>query len=106
MSSYLHIKSSLCQERTIALLGGWISLSFRDKVKKIKNWFKNQSLLSIDQRKEVELTPALEKEEQVGRTSSRKVQRQAQRTSEETERSQGQRQSQLAQNVPTRVHDS
>ncbi|MBW0559502.1 hypothetical protein O181_099217, partial [Austropuccinia psidii MF-1] len=60
MNSYLHIKSFLGQEKTIELLGGWSPLSCKDKVEKIKNWLENQSLLSIDQKKELEMTPALE----------------------------------------------
>ncbi|MBW0589286.1 hypothetical protein O181_129001 [Austropuccinia psidii MF-1] len=108
MNSYLHIKSFLGQEKTIELLGGWSPLSFRDKVKKIKNWLKNQNLLSIDQKKELEMTPDLETEGPVASTSSRCVQGKAQRTSEEAEMSQepsrqGQSQSQLAQTLPTRV---
>ncbi|MBW0575715.1 hypothetical protein O181_115430 [Austropuccinia psidii MF-1] len=79
-------------------------------VKKINNWLKNQSLLSIDQKKELEMTPALETEAPVASTSSRSVQGQDQRTSEEAERSQepskqGKRQSQSAQTLPTRVQD-
>ncbi|MBW0570495.1 hypothetical protein O181_110210 [Austropuccinia psidii MF-1] len=71
---------------------------------------KSQSILSIDQKKELEMTPALETEAPVASTSSRSVQGKAQRTSEEAERSQepskqGQRQSQLAQTLPTRVQD-
>ncbi|MBW0502041.1 hypothetical protein O181_041756 [Austropuccinia psidii MF-1] len=60
MNSNLHIKSFLGQEKTIELLGGWSPLSCKDKVKKTKNWLKNQGLLSIDQKKELEMTPALE----------------------------------------------
>ncbi|MBW0486524.1 hypothetical protein O181_026239 [Austropuccinia psidii MF-1] len=110
MNSYLHIKSFLGQEKTIELLGGWSPLSCKGKVKKINNGLRNQSLLSIDQKKELEMTPALEKEGPVASTSSRSVQGQAQRTSEETERSQepsGQRkrQSKLEQTLPTRVQD-
>ncbi|MBW0562591.1 hypothetical protein O181_102306 [Austropuccinia psidii MF-1] len=71
MSSYLHIKSFLGQEKTIELLGGWSPLSCKEKVKKMKNWLKNQSLLSIDQKKELEMTPALEKEGPVASTSSK-----------------------------------
>ncbi|MBW0502090.1 hypothetical protein O181_041805 [Austropuccinia psidii MF-1] len=71
MNYYLHIKSFLVQEKTIELSGGWSPLSFKDKVKKIKNWLKNQSLLSIDQKKELEMTPDLEKEGPVVPTSSR-----------------------------------
>ncbi|MBW0499609.1 hypothetical protein O181_039324 [Austropuccinia psidii MF-1] len=71
MNSYLHIKSSLGQEKTIELLGGWIPLAFKDKVKNIKNWLKNQSLLYIDQKKELEMTAALEKEGPVASTSSK-----------------------------------
>ncbi|MBW0512890.1 hypothetical protein O181_052605 [Austropuccinia psidii MF-1] len=60
---YLHIKSFLGQEKTIELLGGWILFSCKDKVTKIENWLKNQSLfLSIDQKKDLEMTPDLEKE--------------------------------------------
>ncbi|MBW0568315.1 hypothetical protein O181_108030 [Austropuccinia psidii MF-1] len=59
MNSYLHIKSFLGQENTIELLGGLSPFSCKDQVKKIKNWLKNQSLLSVDQ-KELEMTPALE----------------------------------------------
>ncbi|MBW0484992.1 hypothetical protein O181_024707, partial [Austropuccinia psidii MF-1] len=70
MNSYLHIKSFLGEEKTIELLGGWIPLSCKDKVKKIKNWLKNQSILSVDQKKELEMTPALE-EGQVASTSSK-----------------------------------
>ncbi|MBW0558320.1 hypothetical protein O181_098035 [Austropuccinia psidii MF-1] len=111
MNSYLQIKSFLCQEKTIELLGGCSPLSFKDKVKKINNWLKNQSLLSIDQKKELEMTQALGTEGLVASTSSRSVQRQVQRTSEEAERSQepsrqGQRQSRLAQTLPKRVQDS
>ncbi|MBW0585436.1 hypothetical protein O181_125151 [Austropuccinia psidii MF-1] len=85
-------------------------LSYKDKVKKIKNLLKKQSLLSIDQKKELEMTPALETDAPVASTSSRSVQGQAQRTSEEEERSQepsrqGKRQSQLEQTLPTRVQD-
>ncbi|MBW0545299.1 hypothetical protein O181_085014 [Austropuccinia psidii MF-1] len=71
MNSCLPIKSFLGQEKTIELLGGWIPLSCKDKVKKIKNWLKNQSLLSIDQKKELEMNPALETEAPVVSTSSK-----------------------------------
>ncbi|MBW0508844.1 hypothetical protein O181_048559 [Austropuccinia psidii MF-1] len=71
MNSYLHIKSFLGQEKTIELLGGWSPLSCKEKAKKIKNWFKNQGLLSIDQKKELEMTTALEKEGPVESTSSK-----------------------------------
>ncbi|MBW0497326.1 hypothetical protein O181_037041 [Austropuccinia psidii MF-1] len=71
MNSYLHIKSFLGQEKTIELLGGWSPFSCKDKVKKIKNWLKNQSLLSIDQWKELEMTPVFEKEGPVVSTSSK-----------------------------------
>ncbi|MBW0582354.1 hypothetical protein O181_122069, partial [Austropuccinia psidii MF-1] len=67
--SYLHIKSFLGQEKTIELLGGWSPLSFKDKVKKIRNWLKNHSLLPIDQKKELEMTPAVETEGPVVSTS-------------------------------------
>ncbi|MBW0582216.1 hypothetical protein O181_121931 [Austropuccinia psidii MF-1] len=62
MNSYLHIKSFLGQEKTIGLLGGWSPTSCKDKVQKIKNWLQNQSLLSIHQNKELEMTPASETE--------------------------------------------
>ncbi|MBW0589351.1 hypothetical protein O181_129066 [Austropuccinia psidii MF-1] len=71
MNSCLHIKSFMGQEKTIEPLGGWSPLSCKDKVKKIKNWLKNQSLLSIDQKKELEKTPALETETPVASTSSK-----------------------------------
>ncbi|MBW0556606.1 hypothetical protein O181_096321 [Austropuccinia psidii MF-1] len=41
------------------------------QVRKRKNWLKNQSLLSIDQKKELEMTPALEKEGPMVSTSSK-----------------------------------
>ncbi|MBW0564750.1 hypothetical protein O181_104465 [Austropuccinia psidii MF-1] len=75
MNSYLHIKSFLSQEKTIELLGSWSPFSCKDKVKKIKNWLKNQNLLSIDQKKELEMTPALETGGPVASTSSRSVQK-------------------------------
>ncbi|MBW0542489.1 hypothetical protein O181_082204 [Austropuccinia psidii MF-1] len=71
INSYLHIKRLLGQEKTIELLGSWIPFPCKEKVKKIKNWLKNQSLLSIDQKKELEMTPALETEGPVGSTSSK-----------------------------------
>ncbi|MBW0580561.1 hypothetical protein O181_120276 [Austropuccinia psidii MF-1] len=103
MNSYLHIKCFLGQEKTIEPLGGWSPLSYKDKVKKIKNWLKNKSILSVDQKKELEMTP-------VASTSSRSIQREAQRTSEEEEMSkeqsgQGKSQRKLAQTFPTRVQD-
>ncbi|MBW0575071.1 hypothetical protein O181_114786 [Austropuccinia psidii MF-1] len=71
MNSYLHIKGFLGQEKTIELLGGWRPFSCKKKVKKINNWLKNQSLLSIDQKKELEMTPAFETEGPVASTSSK-----------------------------------
>ncbi|MBW0484993.1 hypothetical protein O181_024708 [Austropuccinia psidii MF-1] len=71
MNSSLHIKSFLGQEKTIELLGGWRPLYFKEKVKNIKNWLNNQSLLSIDQKKELEMTPDLEKKGPVVSTSSK-----------------------------------
>ncbi|MBW0592141.1 hypothetical protein O181_131856 [Austropuccinia psidii MF-1] len=70
MNSYLHIKSFLGQEKTIEPLGGCSPLSCKEKVKKIKNWFKKQSVLSIDQKKQLEMTPALETDAPVASTSS------------------------------------
>ncbi|MBW0512048.1 hypothetical protein O181_051763 [Austropuccinia psidii MF-1] len=60
-----------CQEKTVEPLGGCSPLSCKDKVKKINNWLKNQSRLSTDQKKELEMTPALEKEGPVASTSSK-----------------------------------
>ncbi|MBW0519163.1 hypothetical protein O181_058878 [Austropuccinia psidii MF-1] len=45
-------------------------MSCKDKDKNIKNWLKSQSILSIDQKKEFEMTPALETEGPVASTSS------------------------------------
>ncbi|MBW0586556.1 hypothetical protein O181_126271 [Austropuccinia psidii MF-1] len=71
MNSYLYIKSFLGKEKTIEILGGWSPLYCKDKVQKINNWLKNQSLLSIDQKKELEMTPALEIDAPVASTSSK-----------------------------------
>ncbi|MBW0490128.1 hypothetical protein O181_029843 [Austropuccinia psidii MF-1] len=103
------MQSFLGQEKTVELLGGWIPLSCKNNFKKIKNWLKTQSILSVDEKKELEMTSALE-EGQVVSTRSRNIQRKAQRTSEEEERSQEpsekrQRQSELAQTLPTRVQE-
>ncbi|MBW0510819.1 hypothetical protein O181_050534 [Austropuccinia psidii MF-1] len=111
MSSYLHMKSFLAQEKIIELLGGWSPLPCKDKVKKINNWLKNQILSSKDQKKEMEINPYLDKELPAAskniQTSSRTVQIQAQRTSEKPERCQYQsRQVQLAQTLPTSVQES
>ncbi|MBW0506026.1 hypothetical protein O181_045741 [Austropuccinia psidii MF-1] len=72
INSQLHIKRFLGQEKTIKPLGGWSPFSCKDKVKKVKNWLKNQSLLSVDQKKELEITPAFE-EGAVASTSSKPV---------------------------------
>ncbi|MBW0515656.1 hypothetical protein O181_055371 [Austropuccinia psidii MF-1] len=71
MNSYLHIKRFLGLEKTIELLGGQSLFFCKYKVKKIKNWLKNQSLLSIEQKKELEMTPSLEKEGSLVSTSSK-----------------------------------
>ncbi|MBW0556666.1 hypothetical protein O181_096381 [Austropuccinia psidii MF-1] len=71
MSSYLHIQSFLGQEKTIELLGGWSPFSCKETFRKIKNFLKNQSLLSIHQKKELEMNPALEKEGPEASTSSK-----------------------------------
>ncbi|MBW0562404.1 hypothetical protein O181_102119 [Austropuccinia psidii MF-1] len=71
MNSYLHIKSFLGQEKSLELSGGWSPLSCKEKVKKIKNLLKKQSLLSINKKKELEMTPALETEGHVASTSSK-----------------------------------
>ncbi|MBW0560648.1 hypothetical protein O181_100363 [Austropuccinia psidii MF-1] len=71
MNSYLHIKNFLGQEKSMELLGGWSPLSFKEKVKKIKNLLKNKSLLSINEKKELEMTSALETEGPVASTSSK-----------------------------------
>ncbi|MBW0554989.1 hypothetical protein O181_094704 [Austropuccinia psidii MF-1] len=94
----------------IELLGGWRPSSCKERVKKIKNWLKNQSLLSIEEKKELEMTPALETKGPVVSNSSRSVQIKAQKTSEEAERSQdplgqGQSQRQLGKTLPRRVQD-
>ncbi|MBW0461857.1 hypothetical protein O181_001572 [Austropuccinia psidii MF-1] len=70
MNSPLHIKSFLGQEKTIKLSGGGSPLSCKDKVKNIKNWLKNQGLLSIGHTKELESSPYLEKKVPVVSTSS------------------------------------
>ncbi|MBW0574192.1 hypothetical protein O181_113907 [Austropuccinia psidii MF-1] len=51
--------------------GGWSPLYCKYKVKKMKNWLKNQSLLSIEQKKELEMTPTLETDGSVAYTSSK-----------------------------------
>ncbi|MBW0576461.1 hypothetical protein O181_116176 [Austropuccinia psidii MF-1] len=61
INSYLHSKSFLGQDKTMELLGGWSQFSHKYKVQNINNELKNQGLLSIDQKKELEMTPALEK---------------------------------------------
>ncbi|MBW0570397.1 hypothetical protein O181_110112 [Austropuccinia psidii MF-1] len=72
---------------------------------KMKNWLKNQSLLSIDQKKELEMTQLWRQKAQWHLTAPNQLQKCPKRTSEETERSQepskqGKRQSQLAQTFP------
>ncbi|MBW0534899.1 hypothetical protein O181_074614 [Austropuccinia psidii MF-1] len=71
MNSYLHIKTFLCQEKTIELFLECDPLSCKDKVKKIKNWLKSQIILYIEQKKELEMTQALEKEGTIVSTSSK-----------------------------------
>ncbi|MBW0578186.1 hypothetical protein O181_117901 [Austropuccinia psidii MF-1] len=109
MNSYLHIKSFVGQEKTMELLGVWSPLSSKHKVRKIKSLLKNQSLLYLDQKKELETTTDFE-EGPVASTSSRNIQKEAQRTSEKEERSQepsgqGQMQRKFSQILPPRVQD-
>ncbi|MBW0541649.1 hypothetical protein O181_081364 [Austropuccinia psidii MF-1] len=70
MNSYLHIKGFLGHEKTIELLGGYIQLYCKYKVKKTNNWLKNQIISSTDQKKDLEMPQALEKEEPVASFSS------------------------------------
>ncbi|MBW0534456.1 hypothetical protein O181_074171 [Austropuccinia psidii MF-1] len=46
---------------------------FKDKVKNMKNLFKNQNILSVEQRKELKMTPDLEKEGLVASANSKPV---------------------------------
>ncbi|MBW0463412.1 hypothetical protein O181_003127 [Austropuccinia psidii MF-1] len=62
MNSCLHIKSFMGQEKTIELLEGWSPLSCKYKFKKMKNWLKNKSLLSLEKKREFGISQALEKE--------------------------------------------
>ncbi|MBW0485546.1 hypothetical protein O181_025261 [Austropuccinia psidii MF-1] len=45
------------------------SIVFQRKIKRRNEWLKNQSILSVDQNKELEITPDLEKEGPVVSTS-------------------------------------
>ncbi|MBW0485314.1 hypothetical protein O181_025029 [Austropuccinia psidii MF-1] len=70
METKLHIKSSLSQEKIIEPLGGWSPFSSKEKLKKMKNWLNNQSILSVYTKKELEMTPSLQKRGPVASTSS------------------------------------
>ncbi|MBW0528433.1 hypothetical protein O181_068148 [Austropuccinia psidii MF-1] len=84
------------------------SIFFKEKVKKIKNWLKSQILLSIEHQKELEMTPALEKEGAVVSTSSKpasEVSKEKPKGPQKKQRGPRKRQIQLAQTLPTRVKD-
>ncbi|MBW0509173.1 hypothetical protein O181_048888 [Austropuccinia psidii MF-1] len=51
MSSYLEVKKIMGPEETEELLRGWTPMSFKGQVQQIKAWWKNQSMLSEDQKK-------------------------------------------------------
>ncbi|MBW0593213.1 hypothetical protein O181_132928 [Austropuccinia psidii MF-1] len=71
MNVYLHMKRFLGWEKTIELLAEWIPFSCKDKFKNINHWLKNQILLSIDQKKELEMTPDFKKQGPVVSNSSK-----------------------------------
>ncbi|MBW0506785.1 hypothetical protein O181_046500 [Austropuccinia psidii MF-1] len=71
------MKRFLGQKKIIEILRGWSLVFHKDKVKKRNNWLKNQSCLSIEQKKALEMSPAVEKEGPVASTSSRAFQRQS-----------------------------
>ncbi|MBW0532922.1 hypothetical protein O181_072637 [Austropuccinia psidii MF-1] len=52
-NSYLQVKKLLGLEKTQELLKGWKPMYCKGKVKNIKSWLKNQSILSEDQKKEL-----------------------------------------------------
>ncbi|MBW0519930.1 hypothetical protein O181_059645 [Austropuccinia psidii MF-1] len=52
-------------------LGRMESIFFQRQGQKMENWLNNQSLLSIDKNKRLEMTPALEKEGPVASNSSK-----------------------------------
>ncbi|MBW0530201.1 hypothetical protein O181_069916 [Austropuccinia psidii MF-1] len=51
MNSYIQVKKFIGPEKTEELLRGWIPISCKGQVQQIKAWFKNQSMLSEDQKK-------------------------------------------------------
>ncbi|MBW0592773.1 hypothetical protein O181_132488 [Austropuccinia psidii MF-1] len=53
MSSYLQVKKLMGPEKKEELLKGWTPMSCKVQVQQIKAWFKNQSMLSEDQKKKL-----------------------------------------------------
>ncbi|MBW0590428.1 hypothetical protein O181_130143 [Austropuccinia psidii MF-1] len=51
MNSYLQVKNFMGPEKTEELLKGWTPMSCKGQVQQIKAWFKNQIMLSEDQKK-------------------------------------------------------
>ncbi|MBW0474991.1 hypothetical protein O181_014706 [Austropuccinia psidii MF-1] len=76
-------------------------MSCKEKIKKMKNYWNNQILLSIEEKKELDMIPDLEKEGTEASTSSRTAQRQAQGTAEQAERSHDQKRTGKARPIGT-----
>ncbi|MBW0541101.1 hypothetical protein O181_080816 [Austropuccinia psidii MF-1] len=53
MNSYLQVKKFMCPEKTEDILRDWTPMSCKGQVQQIKAWFKNQSMLSEDQKKKL-----------------------------------------------------
>ncbi|MBW0592342.1 hypothetical protein O181_132057 [Austropuccinia psidii MF-1] len=51
MTSYIQVKRFMGPEKTEELLRGWKPMSFKGQVQQIKAWWKNKSMLSEDQKK-------------------------------------------------------
>ncbi|MBW0515306.1 hypothetical protein O181_055021 [Austropuccinia psidii MF-1] len=114
MSSYVHIKSFLCQEKTIDLLGGGSPLSCKIQGQKDEELVEEPKSFIHRPDKGIGNDHRFGERRTSGvyqlQKSSINVQRQTQGTSEEAERSQepsrqGKRTNQLAQTLPTRVQD-
>ncbi|MBW0500394.1 hypothetical protein O181_040109 [Austropuccinia psidii MF-1] len=53
MNFYIEVRKFMGPEKTKDLLNGWTPMSCKRQVQKIKDWLRNQSILSEDRKKEL-----------------------------------------------------
>ncbi|MBW0512575.1 hypothetical protein O181_052290 [Austropuccinia psidii MF-1] len=114
MNSYLQVKKFMGPEKTEELPKGWTLISCKGQVQQIKAWFKSQSMLSEDQKKNlaqgkdnnpVEAPQAFTRRKYAS-TSAKQAQANPKDQSEGQSKGKGKGKAQVEQALPSELQDS